>query len=492
MTKFSIFLMWVGLVAFGGDAHAQTDPMRPAFDRAVARMGADRLDTIEYEGAGISGFLVVPGQAYAPGEPWPQLGLKAYKRQIDYVNETQLEDFTFQRLIEPARGGGLPLRGEMRYAQFVAGGYAWNRFGQGGDVPQPRPYDAAARTHDLWITPHGILRMALASRPEFRRATLNDAPMLEVSVSRTGILRATAFIDARDLVVRVDSVVGDPLVGEAKVQTLYEDYDEDGGVAFPRRIRQTYQGFPMLDLTVVRVKPNAPVDIPVPAPVRSAQTRVVSQLVAPGVWYLTGGTHHSVLIERAEELMLVDAPQFDGRSLAIVAEAARLASGKRIRTVVNTHIHTDHSGGLRAFVAEGAAIVTHAINAGFLQRSVSAPSGVTPDHLAKAPRAPIIVSVRDREVWEDGPRRIEAHHIRGNAHNAGMLMVYLPIEKILIEADVYSPGPPGAAVPVVPNHFTVNLADNVARLGLAVERILPMHGRVASYADMLREIGRAP
>ena len=39
--------------------------------------------------------------------------------------------------------------------------------------------------------------------------------------------------------------------------------------------------------------------------------------------------------------------------------------------------------------------------------------------------------------------------------------------------------------------FTVNLADNVARLGLAVDRLLPLHGRMVPLAELHEAIGRA-
>ena len=42
-----------------------------------------------------------------------------------------------------------------------------------------------------------------------------------------------------------------------------------------------------------------------------------------------------------------------------------------------------------------------------------------------------------------------------------------------------------------PAPATVNLVENVDKLKLAVERILPLHGRVAPVAEMYRAAGRA-
>jgi glyoxylase-like metal-dependent hydrolase (beta-lactamase superfamily II) len=72
-----------------------------------------------------------------------------------------------------------------------------------------------------------------------------------------------------------------------------------------------------------------------------------------------------------------------------------------------------------------------------------------------------------------------------------MLMVYLPKERILIEADVFTPGPPNAPVPAILNPLSVDLADSITRLGLGVDRLLPLHGRIVPVAELTRAIGRS-
>ncbi len=123
------------------------------------------------------------------------------------------------------------------------------------------------------------------------------------------MVRAT--LSDQNLVERVDAVIPNAVVGDLPVEVTYSDYRDFGGVKFPTRIRQSAGGFPTLDLTVTDVKANGPVDIQVPDAVRQATNvygRVATQMVADGVWYLTGGSHHSVVIEMKDHLIVVEGP----------------------------------------------------------------------------------------------------------------------------------------------------------------------------------------
>jgi glyoxylase-like metal-dependent hydrolase (beta-lactamase superfamily II) len=235
------------------------------------------------------------------------------------------------------------------------------------------------------------------------------------------------------------------------------------------------------------------VNIQVPDLIRQTPepyARVASQKVADGVWHIAGGTHHSVAIEMRDHVIVVEGPLDDQRALAVIAEVRALVPGKPIRSVVNSHPHFDHAGGLRAFAAEGATIITHEVNRAFLERALAAPATIHPDRLARSGRTGTVESVRDRQTLTDGARIVEIHHIAGNLHHDGLLMVYLPREKLLIEADAFTPLPPDTPPPMPASPFQVNLADNIARLGLAVDQLLPLHGRIVPLAELYRTIGR--
>jgi len=269
------------------------------------------------------------------------------------------------------------------------------------------------------------------------------------------------------------------------------NYDKDfGGVQFPTKIVQKTGGFPSLDLTVSDVKPNAPAGIQVPDNVRQATVQVKNEKVAEGVWYLTGGTHHSVVVEMKDHLVVIEGPQNDARATAVIAEVKKTVPNKPIKYVVNSHHHFDHAGGLGAFVAEGATVITHDVNRAFLEQSLAAPRTVQPDKLGQSGKKATVEGMQDKRVLSDGTRTVELYHIQGSVHHDGMIMAYLPNEKFLVQADAYTPAAPNAPPPAQPNPNHVNLHDNIERLKLTVDRLLPLHGRMVPLAELLKAIGK--
>src|SRR6266581_3716334 len=158
---------------------------------------------------------------------------------------------------------------------------------------------------------------------------------------------------------------------------------------------------------------------------------------------------------------------------------------------VNTHAHFDHAGGLRTAAAEGYTIITQAGNRAYYERAFKVPNKLNPDRLAKSGKKPRFQTVNNKLVLNDGSRSIEIHRIAASDHNAGFLMAYLPKEKLLIEADAFTPGPPNSPPPAQANPNHLSLVANLGRLKLPVDKILPLHGRVAPLADLYAAV-KAP
>jgi hypothetical protein len=78
----------------------------------------------------------------------------------------------------------------------------------------------------------------------------------------------------------------------------------------------------------------------------------------------------------------------------------------------------------------------------------------------------------------------EPSYRQGN-HGADMLMAYLPKEKILLNADLYSPPAQGAA-PSVATAAMRTLYQNMLKLKIDVAQHVPIHGRVATNDEFMK------
>jgi glyoxylase-like metal-dependent hydrolase (beta-lactamase superfamily II) len=176
----------------------------------------------------------------------------------------------------------------------------------------------------------------------------------------------------------------------------------------------------------------------------------------------------------------------------VIAEAKKVIANKPIRFVVNTHLHFDHSGGLRRYVDEGATVVTHAANQAFYEKAWTAPRTLNPDRLSKSAKKPLFQGVTDRsELKGTNTRTIELHVLRGNPHNEQVLVAWLPAESILFQSDMMNPPAQGAQVPP-PTPTISNFYDNLARLKIQPDQIVGGHGaRIATRADLDAVAGKA-
>jgi glyoxylase-like metal-dependent hydrolase (beta-lactamase superfamily II) len=455
-------------------ASMPADP-QAALQHAASVMGADRVQSINFNANGTGGTF---GQAFRPHDPWPQLTYSSFTRHMDYANGAMHEEFARSRA-EPTGGGALPLmgQGEQRSFGWLRGEHAWNVV---GSSTVPAPLTVSQRIHDLWTSPHGVIHAARRNGATAR----TEGGKTVVSFSQPNRFRATAWIGSDGLVERVESVVPNPVLGDTPVTTLYENYGDRGGVKFPRRIRQSQGGFPVLDLEVTYVSVNSPLTGTTPANVPSFTERAVPEKVADGVWFLAGGSHNSVLVEMADHLVIVESPLYDGRARAVFDAARQLVPNKPVRYVINSHHHFDHAGGLRLAAAEGATLVTSEMAKPWFERAFATANTIAPDALARSGRPVRIEGVGAERTFTDGTRTLRVLPIQDSVHAQGFLMVWLPRERLLVQGDAYTPLPPNTPPPATPNANNVNLVQNIDRLRLDVDRILPLHGRIVPVSEL--------
>src|SRR5215216_2079137 len=178
--------------------------------------------------------------------------------------------------------------------------------------------------------------------------------------------------------------------------------------------------FPSLDLMVTSALANPAFDITVPDNVRNAPrappVTVNAQKLADGVFWLTGGTHHSLAIKMKDHIVLVDTPNGEARALAVIAKAKEVIPGKPIRYVVALHHHWDHLGGIRTAIDEGATIISHQTNKVFLERAAKAPHTINPDRLSISKKLLKLQTVDSESTLTDGQRTIKLYTMIGFDH----------------------------------------------------------------------------
>jgi glyoxylase-like metal-dependent hydrolase (beta-lactamase superfamily II) len=458
--------------AVGALALLASPPARADLQAVSKAMGAPQ--NVQIWGSGLTYGI---GQAYKAGMPWPRMNLVKYTRTDDYAGASLGYDTTVVRA-DQLGGTAVPQRGEFRRAGGVAGDRAWII-----NYPAPETVMAAATPlqHDLWISPHGIVQAAIAGKAKMDGQSF--------WIDQPGKFKAKATVDRDNLVTRVESWMDNPVLGDMAVVTTYSDYREHGGVRFPARIMQSAGGFPVLDLTVTEVKVNAG-GVAAPAQIAAVPSEVKLDRAADGVWFVSGGSHNSVVVEMRDHAVLIESPLGDGRANPVLKAVKDALPGKPIRYVVASHHHFDHSGGLRAAAAEGAIIVMPEASKGYFERAYAAPRTINPDTLAKSGKsARFETFAGNKHVISDGTRTVELHLIQNNVHADGYVMVYLPTEKVMVQADSFSPRAPITQTPAFVNPATKNLWDNVEWLNLKVETLLPLHGRMVKVDELKLEAG---
>ena len=456
---------------------------------AAAALGAGSLRSVQYSGWG-SDYIF--GQAYDGNSPWPRFNVPGITVAIDFTTNTYRDDRRRAQAENPPLGGGFqPLSGEQRQIWALSGGYAWDiALGINGQTVAPAAVErdmrsaVLGRTTQIWLTPHGFIKAAQAGNATVRVETVRGVRKSVIAVAAPMMVRLEGVLNEQNLVERIETWLPNPVLGDMKLEASFSDYKDFGGVKFPTRIVHRSAGYPLLDLTVTDVMPNAPVALEIPASIKQpapAPAALVPEKVSDGLWIMPGNAK-SIAVEFRDHVVVVDAPDTEARSVAVIDAVKKTIPGKPIKYIVNTHTHFDHAGGLRTYVAEGATVVTQAANIPYFQQVWSNPRTLAPDRLARAGRTPAFEGIVGSRMFRDEMREMVIYHYAGNMHNAGMLMVFLPKERVLIEADSFTPTnnpnePPGG----LPN--LVHFLDAVDRLRLDVQQVIPIHGRVTTLDE---------
>ena len=376
---------------------------------------------------------------------------------------------------------------------------------QQADVSQPW-----ANSLEFYITPWGFLKGAATNNATASRRKVDGknytlltwSPTVKAPSGKSYVING--YVNEQNIVDRVETWLGENIMGDMHILATYTGWKDFGGVMAPSKIVQTRGGWPFFEVDVTAAKANPP-DVatlaPPPAPAggrggagagappAAAPLTVTSEKLDEGLYRLTtgNGSYDSVIVEFKDYIMMLEAGQSEARGLAYIAETKKLIPNKPIRYVVNTHPHSDHTGGLPAMVAEGATIITQKNNEEFLEKALNTPRTLLNDTLAKNPKKAKVETVSEKKVYSDGTRTVEMYHVSPVPHSNGLMIAYITKEKVLFQGDFSLPA---AGQPA--NDHIKALVPILEKLNLDFDRYINVHTSATpqTKADLWKAVGK--
>jgi len=508
------------------------DP-QPILDAAAKAIGTDNLQCVTISGTAYGGAVGQQRES-ARNVDWPRIdSLANYTRTMNWDAGTMQEEFDRKPGLNPASWKyGVawidgPLQQHTHQTFVVSGKHAWNVDGPNGPPVAVSPELAEIYQLDMWLNPHGFLKAARLPRAN-PKATWRwelgemgrDGPEFKppkvwvVSITIGGKYRVDATINQQHMLQRIHTWVADPVLGDMNYEHEFTNdsyVDVGNGIRFPT-VWHSHQGWDdnygaqnvsaghnAFGGTLKNVRANNCVQAPsVPQSVRDATfpVRVETRKLADGVYLLGGGSHNSIAVAFKDWIAVYEAPLDEARSLAAIDAIVDLIPEKPIRWVINSHQHFDHAGGLRTYVHIGATVITHWTNYGFYNRDVLnyAQRTIKPDMLSLWPPTELAEgyyyeTIRENFTISDGIRNLSVHYVNPLGHVEGMLIAYLPKEKLLFEADLLDTNQP---LPTKPTRDHSSFYAAVTKLRLDVDQIVPVHGNPVAWRDFAKLVAGRP
>jgi hypothetical protein len=200
--------------------------------------------------------------------------------------------------------------------------------------------------------------------------------------------------------------------------------------------------------------------------------------LAPNVQQVVGGTANNLIVAMSDGLVIFDAPCCETQSRWVIDAAKAKYPGKPIKYVVLTHHHMDHTGGARAYVAEGATVVVPDTARAYFAKNLAQPRTVVADAQQTQHKPVQVVGVSDQLSLKDDGVEIRLHKI-ANPHVDGMLIGHVVQPNVVWVTDIWSPGRDAAK-----NAGVMALNEAVRKLGITGATFAGGHGSNAKQSAL--------
>jgi len=440
-------------------------------------MGATSLNSIEYTG---SGSVFNFGQAYEPGGRWPRFVQRRYTAAINYQTQgMRLTQVRSQGEYPPRGGGAQPVGADQTTIQVVSGKSAWQ---EGGAQAAANPGAVADRLRQLWTTPHGVIKAALANagRVEGNTATFSIEGR-----------EVKATFNAQNLVEKVSYLSTSEVVGDYPLEIAYSDYADFGRnqVSAPYRADRGR----LSDLGHHRQRGKAQCRRAARCPGQCPASRGAAAAGSRGE-----ACRRRVVHEHAQRARLGHRDAGSCRGGRRYHRRGALARGhgrdRQARPQQADPLRHQHACALRPrrrpshLCGKRRDRVTHELNKPFFEKVWARPRTIAPDLLSKLPRPAIFETVGDKKVMTDGTRTIELYFMKGTSHNVANLLVYMPKEGLLYWGDGYNPpeGDDPRDLARTPEQ-AIDLYRVITMNNLDVKTVAPAHGAGPKPYDNLKK-----
>jgi glyoxylase-like metal-dependent hydrolase (beta-lactamase superfamily II) len=452
------------------------------------------LKTLTVEGYGQVAYQNGGGNITgSPDAPQKWMDINDYVRVVDLerwrtrVRQRQVNDFVFAS----ARN----MRGVVS-TQALDGDIAYN-LAADGTATRAGAAAARARRMEMFAHPITIVRAALDPKATVRRlpadtgSSSNPRPLLLGIDVAPGDTLTLAVDPSTSLPLWVSWVGPDGNLGDVTYRAHFTGYQPVSGIQMPAGIATTidFRNVVQWKLYVDRHAVDAPIDdLAAPAAVRTAAAAappppsIEVTPIGKGIWFLQGAGN-STLFEFDDHLTLFEVYGSEANGKAVIDRARGLVPNKPLTDVIVSHHHFDHTGGLRAAVAEGLTIITARGNEGIMREVTSRPAKRFPDALGRSPRALKIRTVDDHLKLKDNSMEIDVYRVVANSHMADGLMVYVPRDRLVVQGDLFD-------VNWEVYWWGSSYLDNVTHRKLQVDRDVPVHGRILPFAEVQQHIAK--